>query len=75
MTSARTFRYELRVLGHLDERHSPWLHGFNFRYDMIQDEPITVLSGVLPDLSALYGLLNKLSSLNLHLIELHELSP
>lgn len=61
--------YEISVQGHLDESYSDWLEGFNFQHSFAQGKPVTVLRGILPDQAALYGILNKLYTLGLPLLE------
>jgi hypothetical protein len=75
MTPARALRYEIRIRGHLDESHALWLEGFSLRHEVTWGKPYTVLSGVLPDQAALYGLLNKLSAMSMSLVDLHEQEP
>ena len=75
MTSARALRYEIRIRGHLDEGHTHWLEGFSLRHEVTQGKPYTVMSGVLPDQAALYGLLNKLNAMSLYLVNLYEQEP
>jgi hypothetical protein len=56
---------EVRVKGHIDLTWSDWLEGLIVTHTA---EGETVLRGAIQDQSALYGLLNRLSSLSLHLI-------
>ncbi len=57
--------YEIRVEGHLADCWSDWFEGL-----AIRNEPDgeTVLSGLIADQAALYGLLNKIHNLNLILV-------
>ncbi len=57
--------YQVRVGGHLDAGWSDWLGGLSIS---VQPDGSTLLSGELPDQSALHGVLNKLYSLNLALL-------
>jgi hypothetical protein len=58
-------RVEIRVKSHLDENWSEWLEGFTLTHTE-QDE--TVLTGMIKDQAALYGLLAKLRDLGVRLI-------
>ena len=64
-------RYEIRIRGHLGETVRsafPTLRSELSRGD-------TVLTGVLPDRAALYGLLTEIEFLGLELLELRRLPP
>ena len=58
-------RVEIRIKSHLDENWAEWLDGFTLTYTA-QDE--TVLTGMIKDQSALYGLMAKLRYLGVRLI-------
>ena len=57
--------YEILVQGQLDACWSEWLEGMSITP---LDSGDTLLSGSLPDQSALYGLLNRLRDMNLRLL-------
>ena len=57
--------YEIRIKGHLDQRWSDWFAGLKLTY-LEEDE--TLLSGPLPDQTALHGLLERIRDLNITLI-------
>ncbi len=57
--------YEIKIKGHLDPRWSEWFMGLKLTH-LEKDE--TLLSGMLPDQSALHGLLERIRDLNLTLI-------
>ncbi len=57
--------YEIKIKGHLDPRWSDWFAGLKLTYS---NEEATLLSGPLPDQSALHGLLERIRDLNLTLI-------
>ncbi len=56
---------EIKVQGHLDPRWLEWFTGLNLVH---LEEDVTLLSGLLPDQAALYGLLERARDLNLTLI-------
>jgi hypothetical protein len=60
-------RYEFRVEGQLDPCWSEWFEGLEIRCEMDEETrlPITVLAGPVSDQSALHGILEKISRLNL----------
>lgn len=58
-------RIEIRVKGHVDRDWSDWLENLTVHHSKDGD---TLLSGMVPDQAALYGLLNRLSRLGLQLI-------
>ena len=62
-------RYEVRVEGVLDDRWSEWFGGLQLGSDGTQ----TVLSGILPDQSALQGVLDKVGDLGLAIIAVRRL--
>ena len=57
--------YEFRVEGHLPERWSEWFEGLVISNDLNGD---AILTGLLIDQTALFGVLNKIHDLNLILI-------
>lgn len=57
--------YEITIKGYLDSRWEDWFGGFSIRNTA---DGNTLLSGSLPDQSALHGLLEKVRDLNLILI-------
>ncbi len=56
---------EIRVKGRLDPHWSDWFAGLSLAHSA-QDE--TVLTGIVPDQAALYGLLARLRDLGLSLV-------
>ena len=65
-------RIEIRIKGRLDEDWSTWFDGFEITYS---DQGETVLTGCLPDQTALYGMLAKLRDLGLSLVSVKQSSP
>jgi hypothetical protein len=64
--------YEIRIKGHLSDRWSAWFEG------LVIDHPVpgeTTLSGSLVDQAALFGLLNKIHTLNLTLVAVNRRAP
>ncbi len=62
--------YEIRVEGHLADRWSDWFEGLAIRNDPGGE---TVLSGLLVDQAALFGVLARIHDLNLTLISVQRL--
>jgi hypothetical protein len=56
---------EIKIRGHLDPGWSDWFAGLQLTH-LEADE--TLLSGLLPDQAALYGLLERFRDLNMTLI-------
>lgn len=66
----KPYVYEIRVEGHLSDRWSDWFEGLAVRKDMIGE---TILSGLVADQSALFGLLGKVHALNLNLVSVNRM--
>jgi hypothetical protein len=64
-------QYEIRVEGLLDEGWTTWFDGLRITAEGHR----TVLSGPLPDESALHGILTRIHDLGLTLISLHRIDP
>jgi hypothetical protein len=62
-------RVEIRVQGRIDEHWSDWFDDLTL---MHTEEDETILSGVVTDQAALYGLLAKLRDLGLHLLSVNQ---
>lgn len=69
MSGLEPAHYEIRVEGHLGEGYADWFAGLSLRTGYLRDQPITVLSGVVQDQSALHGVLNRLQAVGLTLLE------
>jgi hypothetical protein len=59
------FHTKIHIRGKLDPNWSDWFDGVQIQVDTSGD---TLLSGSLPDKSAVYGIISRLSSLGLTLI-------
>ena len=63
---------EILIKGHIDVEWCGWLAGLAVTHTADGD---TALRGQLPDQAALYGLLNRLSDLGMHLISVSAGGP
>jgi hypothetical protein len=64
--------YQIRVRGHLDRHWSEWFDNMTITHDA---DGATTLVGIIPDQSALYGLLNKARDLGLTLLAVARIEP
>lgn len=64
--------YEIRVEGLLTGHWSDWFDGLVIRQEA---ENTTVLTGSIPDQSALFGILAKIRDLNLILLSVNRQAP
>jgi hypothetical protein len=60
--------YEIRVEGHLADRWSDWFEGLAIHNDPNGE---AILTGLITDQAALFGLLNQIRDLNLALISVN----
>jgi hypothetical protein len=68
--------YLIKVPGRLDEDLSDWVQGMTIAVEWEEDNPpISTLTGVLIDQAALQGLLRRLYTLGLPLIEVKWIGP
>ncbi len=68
--------YRIKVPGRLDENLSDWAEGMTITIEREDDgPPVTTLTGVLVDQAALQGLLRRLYTLGLPLIEAKWIGP
>ena len=65
-------RYEIHIKGHLSANWSDWFDGLTVT-NLEGGEPL--ISGALPDQAALYGVLNRMYTLNLTLLEVRRVAP
>lgn len=63
-------RYEIRLKGHLDQRHVDWLEGFSMT---LQAGGETILTGSVADQAALFGLLFRIRDLGIPLLALNDI--
>lgn len=69
LEDARDHPYHIVVAGELDPTWSVWLGNMEITSSQSREgEPLTILSGTLPDQAALRGVLNKIWDLRLTLI-------
>ena len=64
-----TVCYQIRFKGHLDPSWSAWFDGLTLTHEASGE---TLLTGLLPDQAALYGILEKARNLNLTLVAVGE---
>jgi hypothetical protein len=64
--------YEIKIKGRLDPHWSEWFMGLEMTP---LESDVTLLSGSLPDQSALHGLLERIRDLNLRLISVTSGEP
>lgn len=61
--------YQIKVQGRLDERWAQWFDGMSIAFEQAEDSStVTVLTGLVIDQAALYGLINRMRDLGLPLI-------
>ena len=63
--------YEIRVKGHLDQRHKEWLDGFTMT---LRPNGETILIGTVADQAALYGLLIRIRDLGIPLLSVNNIN-
>jgi hypothetical protein len=61
--------YSFRLQGHVDPRWRVLFDGFRMVHEFTPDQqPVTVMTGPIPDQSALYGILSRLRNMGAALI-------
>lgn len=66
--------YEIRVEGSLGDVWSDWFSGLEIRQEINCEScpVVTVLYGIIPDQSALHGVIARIRDLNLNLISIQQ---
>jgi hypothetical protein len=64
--------YEIRIMGHLDDRWSDWFGGLTIT---LEDNGNTLLTGPVVDQAALHGLLKKIRDLGMPLLSANRVEP
>jgi hypothetical protein len=75
MTNGRTYdqpaKYQIRILGALDQSWSEWFDGFTIS----QQGGETLLAGIVIDQAALHGILAKINDLGLSILSVERFEP
>jgi hypothetical protein len=64
--------YQIRIAGHLGHQWSDWFEGLSIT---LEDNGNTLLSGLVVDQAALYGLLKKVRDLGMPLLSVNRIEP
>ncbi len=64
--------YEIRIQGYLEDRWTDWFEGLTIQREEVGT---TLLSGRLPDQTALHGVLLKIRDMNLKILSVRQLGP
>jgi hypothetical protein len=64
--------YEVRLIGHLDDRWGAWFDGSTLSH---RPDGTTVIRGHVADQAALYGLLQKVRDVGLALVSVDRIEP
>ncbi len=70
LTLEKPYFYEIRIEGQITDRWSDWFEGLTIRN--VPDDD-TILSGMICDQAALFGVLNKIHGLNLKLVSINRI--
>ena len=69
-------RYEFRVKGELDRRWLSRFEGMTIEYDVAADGgPVTVMSGLVADQSALHGTLAIIRDIGIPIVSIKQIMP
>ena len=64
--------HEIRIKGHLDDSWADWFEGLTIT---LTEDGDTLLTGLVADQAALFGLLKKVRDLGLPLVSVNRLQP
>ena len=64
--------YQIRIKGHLDPRWTDWFGGLTIT---LEEDGNTLLSGLVVDQAALFGLLKKVRDLGMPLLSVNRVEP
>jgi len=64
--------YEIRIKGHLDAQWTDWFGGLTIT---LEEDGDTLLTGLLVDQAALFGLLRKVIDLGMSLLSINPVKP
>ena len=64
--------YQIRIKGHLSHQWTDWFEGLTIT---LEDNGVTLLSGLVVDQAALYGLLRKVRDLGMPLLVVNRVYP
>ena len=67
-------RYQIKIRGHLEPRWEMVFNGFSFEYQVnARNKPVTLMTGHIPDQSALFGIISRIRNSGLELISIQPL--
>ena len=67
--------YRIKVSGKVKQSWSEWFNGMAIEFEMAAGEnPVSTLTGLLADQSALFGVLNKIRNLGLKLLSVEQIN-
>ena len=64
--------YQIRIKGHLSDQWTNWFEGLTIT---LEEDGDTLLTGLVPDQAALFGLLKKVRDLGLPLVSINCVEP
>ncbi|MCC6145945.1 MAG: hypothetical protein IT308_00100 [Anaerolineaceae bacterium] len=64
--------YQIRIKNHLDNQWTGWFQNMTIT---LEDDGVTLLTGLVTDQAALHGLLKKVRDLGLQLISVCQVQP
>jgi hypothetical protein len=65
-------RYEIRLIGHLDDRWAAWFDGLSLS---LESDGTTIIRGSVADQAALHGLLQRVRDTGLPLVSVFRTEP